>query len=66
MNHVYLGAVAFGVTLIQAGHDVKVVSNPVGGASVRERFDDPRDYFAWFMDPEKADAYLAELAGVPS
>ena len=25
-------------------------------------FDDPRDYFEWFMDPEKADAYLAELA----
>jgi len=28
-------------------------------------FDDPRDYFAWFMDPGKADAYLAELAGAP-
>ena len=25
-------------------------------------FDDPRDYFEWFMDPVKADAYLAELA----
>lgn len=28
-------------------------------------FDDPRDYFAWFMDPGKADAYLAELAAAP-
>jgi hypothetical protein len=25
-------------------------------------FDDPRDYREWFMDPAKADAYLAELA----
>ncbi|WP_163508415.1 styrene monooxygenase/indole monooxygenase family protein [Fodinicola acaciae] len=25
-------------------------------------FDDPRDFFNWFMDPDKADAYLAELA----
>lgn len=25
-------------------------------------FDDPRDFFDWFMDPAKADAYLAELA----
>lgn len=25
-------------------------------------FDDPRDYFEWFMDPAKADAYLAEVA----
>jgi hypothetical protein len=28
-------------------------------------FDDPRDYFAWFMDPGKADAYLAQLAAAP-
>jgi hypothetical protein len=28
-------------------------------------FDDPRDYFAWFMDPGKADAYLAQLAATP-
>jgi hypothetical protein len=26
-------------------------------------FDDPRDFFEWFMDPVKADAYLTELAG---
>jgi hypothetical protein len=25
-------------------------------------FDDPRDYFDWFMDPEKAHRYLAEVA----
>jgi hypothetical protein len=26
-------------------------------------FDDPRDFFEWFMDPVKADAYLAEVGG---
>ena len=25
-------------------------------------FDDPRDFDRWFMDPAKADAYLAEVA----
>jgi hypothetical protein len=25
-------------------------------------FNDPRDYFEWFMDPEKASRYLAEVA----
>ena len=25
-------------------------------------FDDPRDYYEWFMDPEKAGRYLAEVA----
>ena len=25
-------------------------------------FDDPRDFFEWFMDPALADAYLAEVA----
>ena len=25
-------------------------------------FDDPRDYFDWFMDPESAQRYLAEVA----
>jgi flavin-dependent dehydrogenase len=25
-------------------------------------FDDPRDYFDWFMDPEKAKTYLAQVA----
>ena len=24
-------------------------------------FDDPRDYFEWFMFPDKADAYLAAV-----
>jgi hypothetical protein len=26
-------------------------------------FDDPRDYFDWFMDPESAERYLAEVGG---
>ena len=25
-------------------------------------FNDPRDYFDWFMDPEKASRYLAQVA----
>jgi hypothetical protein len=29
-------------------------------------FDDPRDYFEWFMDPAKASAYLASLAAAPA
>jgi hypothetical protein len=27
-----------------------------------EGFNDPRDFFEWFMTPDKADAYLAEVA----
>ena len=46
------------------------VLNLLGAASQDQRiahrfvngFDDPRDYFEWFMDPAKADAYLASLA----
>jgi len=46
------------------------VLNLLGAANAEQRiadrfvngFDDPRDYFEWFMDPAKADAYLAELA----
>jgi hypothetical protein len=26
-------------------------------------FDDPRDFFHWFMDPDRAAAYLATVAG---
>ena len=26
-------------------------------------FDDPRDYFDWFMFPDKAESYMAEVAG---
>ena len=26
-------------------------------------FDDPRDYFDWFMFPDKAEAYIAEVSG---
>jgi hypothetical protein len=25
-------------------------------------FDDPRDFFDWFMDPASAERYLAEVA----
>ena len=39
-----------------ASQDPRVAHRFVNG------FDDPRDYFAWFMDPGKADAYLAQLA----
>lgn len=42
-----------------AGQDPRVAHRFVNG------FDDPRDYFAWFMDPAKADAYLAQLAAAP-
>ena len=28
-----------------------------------EGFDDPRDFFEWFMTPDKAEAYLAEVSG---
>jgi hypothetical protein len=46
------------------------VLNLLGAASQDQRvahrfvngFDDPRDYFEWFMEPAKADAYLASLA----
>ena len=39
-----------------AGQDQRIAHRFVNG------FDDPRDYGEWFMDPAKADAYLAELA----
>ena len=39
-----------------ASQDQRVAHRFVNG------FDDPRDYFEWFMDPAKADAYLASLA----
>lgn len=35
---------------------------PVIASRFANGFDDPRDYFEWFMDPAKADAYLAEVA----
>jgi flavin-dependent dehydrogenase len=47
-------------------HVLKLLGAASGDARVAHRFvngfDDPRDYFEWFMDPAKADAYLAELA----
>jgi hypothetical protein len=39
-----------------ASQDQRVASRFVNG------FDDPRDYDEWFMDPEKAEAYLGEMA----
>ena len=39
-----------------ASQDPRVAHRFVNG------FDDPRDYFQWFMDPAKAQAYLASLA----
>ncbi|HEX6131234.1 MAG TPA: styrene monooxygenase/indole monooxygenase family protein [Actinomycetota bacterium] len=39
-----------------AGQDQRIAHRFVNG------FDDPRDYRDWFMDPAKADAYLAQLA----
>lgn len=39
-----------------ASQDQRVAHRFVNG------FDDPRDYFEWFMNPAKADAYLASLA----
>jgi 2-polyprenyl-6-methoxyphenol hydroxylase-like FAD-dependent oxidoreductase len=42
--------------LLQAGNESAAVAHRfVNG------FDDPRDYFSWFMFPDKADAYLAEV-----
>lgn len=43
-----------------ASQDPRVAHRFVNG------FDDPCDYFEWFMDPVKADAYLARLAATPS
>jgi hypothetical protein len=42
--------------LLQAGNENHDVAHRfVNG------FDNPRDYFDWFMFPDKADAYLAEV-----
>ena len=39
-----------------AGQNPKIAKRFVDG------FDDPRDFFDWFMTPDKAEAYLAEVA----
>ena len=39
-----------------AGQNPKIAKRFVEG------FDDPRDFFNWFMTPDKAEAYLAEVA----
>jgi hypothetical protein len=37
--------------------------NPQIAKRFVEGFDDPRDFFEWFMTPDKAEAYLAEVSG---
>jgi styrene monooxygenase A-like protein len=45
--------------LLEAGNNHQAVADRfVNG------FNDPRDYFEWFMEPEKARRYLDEVAGV--
>jgi hypothetical protein len=39
-----------------AGQNQRIAKRFVDG------FDDPRDFFEWFMTPDKAEAYLAEVA----
>jgi hypothetical protein len=36
--------------------------NPMIAKRFVEGFNDPRDFFEWFMTPDKADAYLAQVA----
>jgi hypothetical protein len=43
-----------------ASQDQRVAHRFVNG------FDDPRDYFQWFMDPAAAGTYLASLAAAPA
>jgi hypothetical protein len=42
--------------LLQAGNESPEIAQRFGNG-----FDDPVDYFDWFMFPDKADAYLAEV-----
>ena len=46
-------------------HVLKLLTAGNGSPQIAHRFvngfDDPRDYFEWFMFPDKADAYLAEV-----
>jgi hypothetical protein len=47
-------------------HVLELLGAGNGSPDVAHRFvngfDDPRDYFDWFMDPEKAKTYLAQVA----
>ena len=46
-------------------HVLKLLTAGNGSPQIAHRFvngfDDPRDFFEWFMFPDKADAYLAEV-----
>jgi hypothetical protein len=46
-------------------HVLKLLAAGNGSAAIAHRFangfDDPVDFFDWFMSPDKADAYLAEV-----
>ena len=48
-------------------HAVQLLSAAGQHQQIADRFangvNDPRDFFAWFMDPDKAAAYLAEVTG---
>jgi hypothetical protein len=43
--------------LLVAGND-----HPAVAKRFVDGFNDPRDYFDWFMTPDKAERYLAEVA----
>ena len=47
-------------------HVLKLLGAGNGSPELAHRFvngfDDPRDYFEWFMDPDSAERYLAEVA----
>jgi len=47
-------------------HVVKILGVAQGNETVARRFvngfSDPSDFRHWFMDPEKAEAYLAEVS----
>jgi hypothetical protein len=48
-------------------HVVEILGTATQSQPVADRFsngfDEPRDFFDWFMDPAKAAAYLAEVTG---
>jgi hypothetical protein len=46
-------------------HVLKLLAAGNGSDEIAHRFvngfDDPRDYFEWFMFPDKAESYMAEV-----
>jgi hypothetical protein len=50
-------------------HAVQVLGAAAGHQQVADRFangfNDPRDFFTWFMDPAKTASYLEAVAGAP-